>query len=301
MAPSVSVALSTIASALDYRRRKKIILTELDFPTDAYQWQVKADQGVQVQLLPSDDHIQVPLERFAAAIDEETALLTTGRVFFTSGYIQDVKALAELAHVQGAYIFIDDYQGTGQVPINVKQAGVDFLVSGGLKWLLGGPGIAFLYVREGLIEQLKPTITGWFAAEQQFDFDIHHFEFKHDAGRFELGTPALAPVYAASAGLSIIEEIGPQAIRERTRWLTSDLIERARAQGWKLRSAEHEEERSAIVMIEMDDPAMVVGRLAEQGTIVDSRPGALRVSPYFYNTIAENQELVEAVAEALNA
>ncbi|HED03951.1 MAG TPA: aminotransferase class V-fold PLP-dependent enzyme [Candidatus Fraserbacteria bacterium] len=227
-------------------------------------------------------------------------MLTTGHVFFTSGYIQDVKALAELAHTQGAYIFIDDYQGTGQVPINVKEAGIDFLVSGGLKWLMGGPGIAFLYVREGLIERLKPTITGWFAAENQFDFDIHHFEFKHDAGRFELGTPALAPVYAASAGLSIVEEIGPQAIRERTRWLTSDLIKRAHAHGWKLRSAEREEERSAIVMIEMDDPAAVVGRLAEQGIVVDSRPGALRVAPYFYNTLAENQELVEAVAEALS-
>jgi len=299
LAPSVSVALSAIASSLDYSKRKKVVLTDLDFPTDVYQWQVKARQGVRVQLLPTDDRIRIPLERFERAIDRETALVVTGRVFFTSGYIQDVKRIAEMAHAKGAHVFIDDYQGTGQLLLDVKEADMDFLVSGGLKWLLGGPGIAFLYVREELIEQLEPTITGWFGAANQFDFDVHHFEFRHDAGRFELGTPALAPIYAASAGLEIIEEIGPGAIRERSRWLTTDLIERARERGWRLRTAEREEERAAIVMIEMDDPARVVKELAQQGIIVDYRPGALRVSPYFYNTIEENEAVINAIESAL--
>lgn len=300
LAPSVSVALSAVASTLDYSQRKKVILTELDFPTDAYQWQVKARQGVRVQLLPTDDRVRIPVARYEQAIDRQTALVVTSRVFFTSGYIQDIKIIAEMAHAQGAYLFIDDYQGTGQLPLDVKETGIDILVSGGLKWLLGGPGIAFLYVREELIERLEPTITGWFAADNQFDFDIHHFAFKHDAGRFELGTPALAPVYAASAGLEIIEEIGPSAIRERSRWLTTDLIERADDRGWKLRASEREEERAAIVMIEMADPGQVVQALARQGIIVDYRPGALRVSPYFYNKIEENEAVIKAIEEALN-
>jgi kynureninase len=300
LAPSVSVALSAVASALDYSKRKKVVLTELDFPTDAYQWQVKARQGVRVQLLPTDDRIRIPLERFEQAIDRETALVVTSRVFFTSGYIQDVKTIAEMAHAQGAYLFIDDYQGTGQLPLDVKESGVDFLVSGGLKWLLGGPGIAFLYARDELIGQLEPTITGWFGAANQFDFDIHRFEFQHDARRFELGTPALAPVYAASAGLSIIEEVGPVAIRERSRWLTTDLIERAHERGWKLRSSEREDERAAIVMIEMADPAKGVQALAREGIIVDYRPGALRVSPYFYNTIEENEAVIEAIEDVIS-
>jgi kynureninase len=299
LAPSVSVALSSVASALDYSKRKKVILTELDFPTDAYQWAAKARQGVRVQLLPTDDRIRIALDRFEQAIDRETALVVTGRVFFTSGYIQDIKRIAEMAHAKDAYVFIDDYQGTGQLSIDVKDAGIDFLVSGGLKWLLGGPGIAFLYVREGLIEKLEPTITGWFGAANQFDFDVHHFGFKHDAGRFELGTPALAPVYAASAGLEIIEEIGVWPIRERSRWLTTDLIARARERGWCLRTPEREEERAAIVMIEMDDPAKVVQALAHQDIIVDYRPGALRASPYFYNTIEENEAVASAIETAL--
>lgn len=297
--PHVSAALSAIAASLDYSERPKVVMTALDFPTVGHQWLVKRRLGVEVEVLPSPDGIRVPLEEFERAVDGRTALVATSRVFFTSGYIQDIKAITEIAHAQGAYVLVDDYQATGQLPIDVKALGVDVLVTGGLKWLLGGPGIAFLYVREELIGELEPTITGWFAARNQFDFDIEAFEYHEDARRFESGTPALAAVYAARGGLEIVHEVGPERIRGRTRSLTTELIEGARGRGLALRAAEREEERAGIVMLPMDDPGHVVRKLAEREIIVDSRPGALRISPYFYNTPEENEAVLDAVVEIL--
>lgn len=295
--PHVSAALSAIASSLDYKKRPKVVLTALDFPTVGHQWWVKRSLGVEVEILPSPDGVRVPLEAYERAVDGRTALVATSRVFFTSGYIQDIGAITEIAHARGAYVLVDDYQGTGQVPIDVKALNVDMLVTGGLKWLLGGPGIAFLYVREDLIEKLEPTVTGWFAARDQFDFRVDEFLYREDARRFESGTPALAAVYAAAAGLEIVHEIGPPALRERTSFLTEHLIEGARRRGLTLRVADRAEERAGIVMLPMDDPASVVRKLAERDIIVDSRPGALRISPYFYNTPEENEIVLDAVCE----
>ena len=293
--PNVSVALSSVASALDFHERPKVVMTELDFPTVFYQWMVKRHPEIELVVLESEDGVTVPLEKYESAIDERTALVSTSRVFFTTGYIQDVGAITEMAHRQGAQVFVDDYQGTGQVPIDVKGLNVDYLVTGGLKWLLGGPGIAFLYVRDDLIEALEPTFTGWFANAHQFDFRPQTFAFRDDATRFEQGTPALAPVYAARGGLEIVHEIGPQRLRERTSYLTTDLIERARERGFQLRVADDETERTGIVMVEMDGPDLMVKSLAEREVIVDYRPGAVRISPYFYNTIDENERILDAI------
>ncbi|MBI1729412.1 aminotransferase class V-fold PLP-dependent enzyme [Candidatus Acetothermia bacterium] len=293
--PSVSAALSSVASAFDYKERNKVITTELDFPTVPYQWMVKKRLGVEVQFLSSPDQIQVPLEQYKKMIDSKTIMVATSRVFFTSGYIQDVKSITEMAHAKGAYMLVDDYQGTGQIPIDVKKMNVDFLVTGGLKWLLGGMGIVFLYVREDLIQKLEPTITGWFANEHQFDFNPKDFEYRRDASRFELGTPALAPVYAASGGLSIVNEIGSPKIRERTLFLTHDLITKAQEHGFKLRVAEREEERAAIVIIPMEKPQPIVKALSQRNFIIDYRPGALRLSPYFYNAPDENDAVLDEI------
>ena len=293
--PNVSVALSAIASALDFSKRPKVVMTEFDFPTVFYQWLVKRHPEVELVVLESDDGVSIPLEKYEDAIDERTALVSTSRVFFTTGYIQDLETITAMAHAKGAQIFVDDYQGTGQVPVDVKNLNVGYLVTGGLKWLLGGPGIAFLYVREDLITQLEPTITGWFANAHQFEFQPQKFAFRDDATRFELGTPALAPVYAARGGLEIVHEIGPQRLRERTSHLTTDLIERARKHGFRLRVADDEHDRAGIVMVEMEGPERVVQALAERGIIVDYRPGAVRISPYFYNTVDENERVLDAI------
>jgi kynureninase len=285
LAASTSAALSVIGSACDYGRRNRVVLAELDFPTVAYQWMVRP--GVEVVRVPSDDGISIDAERMAAAIDERTAIVSISHVFFTTGAIQAMAPIAEAARRHGAFFIIDAYQGAGQVPIDVRELGADALLTGPLKWLLGGPGLAYIYVRDEWLHRLRPTITGWFAARDQFAFDIHHFEFKDDARRFELGTPALPTVHSALGGQEIIDEIGLPAIRQRNSELTEHLLERLAGHGFDVRAAATPAQRSALVMVRHEDPVGAVSRLAAANIIVDSRPGYVRVSPHFYNTTAE--------------
>src|SRR6266568_9004288 len=283
LAPSVSVALSAVAESLDYARRPKVVVTSLDFPTIAYQWLAKRARGVELVVVESPDQVSVPVEAIARAVDERTALVATSLVYFTSGAIQDIRAVADAAHAHGALCLIDAYQSVGQVPVDVRTAGVDFLTAGGLKWLLGGTGIVFLYVRAELAGRLQPTTAGWFGHREQFAFDPHALEFHADARRFELGTPALAAIYAQLGGLEYIEEIGVPAIRQVTAALSEDLIARARAAGLAPKVAAEAAARSAIVMLPMADPAAAVRHLAEGGVVADARPGHVRLSPFFYN------------------
>ena len=299
IAPNVSTALSSIANALDYSKRNKVVMAEMDFPTLAYQWLVKERLGVECLFVPSPDHIYTPPELFEDMVDEKTALVATSRVFFTSGYIQDVRAVADIAHKHGAYVLIDDYQGTGQIPIDVVAMDIDFLVTGTLKWLMGGPGLALVYIREGLISQLLPTITGWFGHREQFQFKTREFEFRDDAARVEMGTPSVPSIYAANGGLDIVKEISVERICERTRYLTNDLIARAREKGWTVHAPQEPERRSSIVMLELERPDEIVKGLVARNIITDYRPGLLRISPYFYNTIEENAIVIDAISEIL--
>ena len=293
LAPSISVALSAVAEAIDYRQRPKVVITSLDFPTVAYQWLAKEREGVELVVVESPDRISVPVEAIAAAIDDRTALVVTSHVYFTSGAIQDIKRIAAAAHAHGALCVIDAYQSVGQIPVDVQDAGVDALVAGGLKWLLGGPGIVFLYMRQALARRLEPAIAGWFGQREQFAFDPRALTFHDDTRRFELGTPALAAAYAQLGGLEYIEEIGIPAIRAVTAALTEDLIERARTAGFRPKVAANSAERSAIVMIPMPDPAASVRHLAAGGIIADSRPGHVRLSPFFYNVQDDNVRATE--------
>src|SRR5437870_5978520 len=285
LAPSVSVALSAVAEALDYRRRPRVVVTSLDFPTVAYQWLAKRPppHGVEVVVVESPDQVSVPVEAIARAVDERTALVATSHVYFTSGAIQDIAAVAAAAHAHGALCLIDAYQSVGQLPVDVKASDVDFLTAGGLKWLLGGTGIVFLYVRERLAQRLAPTVAGWFGHRDQFAFDPHALAFHDDARRFELGTPALAAIYAQLGGLEYIEEIGVPAIRAAAAAVNGDLVVRAQGLGFRPKMAADAAARSAIVMLPAGDPAAAVGHLADGGIIADARPGHVRFSPFFYN------------------
>lgn len=294
---SISSALSVIASCYDYRQRPKIVTTALDFPTIPYQWLVKPE--IEVVILPSDDQIGVSLERYAAAIDERTALVATSHVFFTSGYIQPVEEIVRLARGAGAHVLIDGYQAAGQLPVDVRALDVDWYLTGGLKWLLGGPGIVQLYARPELARSLQPTTTGWFAHEQPFDFDAERWAYQSDARRFELGTPSVAAVYAARAGMDLILEIGVEAVRARELELVADLTARARDAGLRLKLPANPAEHAGIVMIPAEQPGAVVRALAEQKIIVDYRPGHVRVSPYFYNTLDEQELIIAQLARLL--
>lgn len=299
IAPNVSVALSSLATALDYSKRNNVVLADMDFPTLAYQWLVKKRLGVECRFVESPDHIYTPPELFEQKVDDQTTLVATSRVFYTSGYIQDVRAVADIAHKHGAYILIDDYQGTGQIPINVVAQDIDFLVTGTLKWLMGGPGLALVYIREGLLPQLEPTIAGWFGHREQFQFKTREFEFRQEATRVEMGTPAVPTIYTANGGLDIVLEISVDRICERTRYLTNDLIARAREHSWKVRAPQEPERRSSIVMLELERPEEMVKSLVARNIITHSRPGLLRISPYFYNTIEENAIVIDTIAEIL--
>src|SRR5437660_3765348 len=296
LAPSVSVALSAVAEALDYRRRPKVGVTALDLPTVAYQWLAKRARGVELVVVQSPDQVWVPVEAIARAVDDRTALVATSHVYFTSGAIQDIKRVADAARQCGALSLIDAYQSVGQVPVDVHASGVDFLTAGGLKWLLGGPGVAFLYAREELARRLTPGVAGWFGHRDQFAFDPRRLEFHDDARRFELGTPALAAIYAQLGGLDYIDEIGVPAIRAVAAALTEDLIAHARERGFQPKVAAHPQQRSAIVMLPAADPAAKVRGLAEAGIVADVRPGHVRLSPFFYNVQDDHVAALERLA-----
>lgn len=298
IAPSVGAALGVIASSPQLygtpaSPRNRIVSTALDFPTIPHQWLVRPD--VEVVILPSDDGIGVPLERYEAAIDERTALVATSHVFFTSGYIQPVAEIARLAHAKGALALIDGYQAAGQVPVDVAASDVDFYLTGGLKWLLGGPGIVYVYVRPELVRELAPTTAGWFGHRDQFAFDAERFAFHDDARRFEVGTPAVAAVYAGRAGLGIVLEIGAEQIRRRQLELTGDMVARLRDAGLTLKLPARPDEHAGIVMVRAADPSAAVRGLRERRIVADYRPGFVRLSPYFYNTEEEGAMAADAL------
>ena len=291
--PNVSTALTAVAESLDYRRRPKVVVTSLDFPTVAYQWLARAGDGIEVVIVESPDGITVPVEAIGRAVDDRTALVATSHVFFTSGAIQDVRALADAAHRRGALLLVDGYQAAGQLPVDVRALDADFYCCGGLKWLLGGTGVAFVYARPELWPTLTPRSSGWFAHREQFRFDPRSLELHEDARRLEAGTPPLMPVYAQLGGLELLEELGACEIRRRTMALAEDLIEGARAAGLRPKVAAAPEDRTAIVMLPSADPAGAVRRLAEAGIVADSRPGHVRVSPYFYNVPDDHRAAIE--------
>ena len=295
--PSISACLAAVSSSLDLSEGDQVVTGELDFPTVAHSFLARGRTGVETRILRSADRVKIDLEQFESAIGERTAIVATSRVYFTSGYIQDVAAIASMAHEKGKLLLVDDYQATGQVPIDVKAAGVDILLSGGLKWLLGGPGIAYMYVRRDLVPRLSPTVAGWFGNRHQFSFDPHLMEFRDDAARFETGTPSMAAVYAGAEGLRVVNEVSPEAIRERTSEISSHLVARLREEGFTLRTPDDPNRHASITMVEVEDPQAVVAGLARRDVVVDARPGAVRISPYFYNDLEDIETAVAALVD----
>lgn len=293
--PSVSASLTAVAGALDFGERPRVVTTELDFPTVPYQFLSRRRQGVEVEIVESPDGIRVPLERFADAVDRRTALVATSHVFFTTGAIQDVEALARLCHDRGALLLVDAYQSNGQLPVDAPGWDVDLLVSGALKWLLGGPGLAYLWVRPGLAERLEPTTLSWFGVRDQFDFDPRRTEPRPGARRFEMGTPAVGAAFTAAGGLEIVREARIPRIRRRNRFLAADLADRLHSAGYELRTAPDPDERSALVLARHPAPEEAVETLAEAGIVVDARPGCVRFSPHFYNTVGDSRAAVAAM------
>jgi selenocysteine lyase/cysteine desulfurase len=294
--PSISAAIAAVAEALDYRTRPRVLSTSLDFPTVAYQWLARTLEGVELSVIESPDGLDVPLAAFDTAIDGKTALVATSHVFFRTGAIQDVASLAERCHARGARLLVDGYQAVGQIPVDVKAMGVDFYCGGGLKWLLGGSGITFLYADAQRTADLQPRVTGWFAHQDPFAFEPRTLVRRTDARRFEAGTPSMASVYTQLGGLDVLEELGLERIHKVTAALRDDLIERATEMGLQPHVAPMARNRSAIVSIPSRDPGKDVRRLAEARIISDARPGHVRLSPYFYNVVDDHRAALELLA-----
>ncbi|MDP9347558.1 MAG: aminotransferase class V-fold PLP-dependent enzyme [Gemmatimonadota bacterium] len=295
-APSVSGALASVTSAIDYSGRNRVVVSELEFPTLVYHFLAKPE--VEVVRVPSDDAVGIAPERWAEYVDERTAVVATSHVFYGTGYVQALEPIARAAHDAGALFLVDGYQAMGQIPVDPRASGADIYVSGPLKWMLGGPGLAFLWVREELIPSLEPTVVSWFGAEDQFSFGLEAFTPRADAARFSLGTPAVPTVYTALGGVEIIREVGMEAVRARIAALTEHLVTMLREAGWPLRISDSAEHRSGIVMVRVDDSAATVSALAERGIIVDKRGEYVRVSPHFYNTPEESERFVRALGGA---
>ena len=317
LAPNVSAALAVVASALDALHRgdaaapghlreagvaagtgprTRVVTTALDFPTIGHQWLARAPLGVELVVVPSPDGVTVPLEAFSAAVDERTALVATGHVYLTTGARVELRPLADLCHERGALLLIDAYQATGIVPTDVIRDGVDIYVSGTLKWLFGGPGTAFAWVRPALHAALAPTTTGWFSSARQFDFAVDALELTTDGRRYELGTPSIPSAAIARGGMELVRELGVERLSERTRDLGDLLIGLAEREGLEVATVNDAQNRGGIVPIRIADPKPVVDALAADGIIVDFRPGVVRCSPAFYNTEHEVRTLVERLA-----
>ena len=299
IAPSVSVALTTLATGLPLPAgRNKVLIGELDFPTIGHQWLSRPD--FEVEFVPSRDGMTIPPEAFAERIDDRTALVVTTHLFYTTGYLQDVRAIADAAHARGALCVIDGYQTCGCVPLDVEAMGCDAFVGGCLKWLSGGPGNAFMYVRPELIPKMRPEGTGWFATRDPFSFTLQELVFADDARRLETGTWAVASHYAGLAGLELILEVGVDNIQERLRDLTDRILERCDDADIRTFTPREREKRCGIVTLECAHPEEVEAQLHAAGVIVDSRPGRIRLSPHWCVTEEELERGMDLVLASLS-
>jgi len=291
---NVSNAIASVASFFDYRERPRVVITELDFPTDHIVWQ--AHRGVELVTVPSRDGITIETADVIAAIDERTQVVQVNRVLYRSAAIQDLAAIAARAHEVGAYVLVDDFHGAGCVPIDVWKAGADFYTTGVLKWLLGGGGLSFLVVRSDLIPRFESEVTGWWAQKPESYFATTR-DLSDDARRFESGTTAGPVAYLALGGLEIINEFGVSDVRARHQDLTSYVIERADALGLQIASPRDAAVRAGLVRVLVDDSKKVFRALLERNIVVDERAGGIRVAPHFFNTHSEIDTLFDALRD----
>lgn len=293
MQPNVSVAMSIVLSCFDWSGpRNGIVTEEMNFPTNLYLQHAAEKLGARVVTVPSPDGISVPLERMLAAIDGRTRLVSLSHVLFRSSWIQDVAAITRRAHEAGAMVVADIYQSAGSVPVDVREWGVDFATGGSVKWLCGGPGAGYLYVRRDRWRQLEPRVTGWMAHRAPFAFETGPIDYAADAFRFLHGTPAIPALYAAQSGYEIILEAGVGRIREKSLRQTARLIELAEEAGFPVHSPRQASERGGVVVVDVPRGAEVTEELLRRDFLVDHRPGAgIRIAPHFY-TRDEELELV---------
>jgi kynureninase len=298
---NVTTCQAVVASCFDFSgTRNKVVYSDLNFPSVMYFWEAQRQYGARVQMVKTDDGITVPTQRLLDAIDEQTLLVPISHVVFRSAYINDAQAVIEKAHKVGAHVVLDTYQSLGTVPVDVTALNVDFACGGVLKWLCGGPGVAYLYVRPDLGKKLEPKLTGWFAHQDSMAFETGPIRYTDPPFRFMNGTTHIPALEACRPGLRIIREAGVDKIREKSKRQTARLIQLADQHGWRINTPRDPEKRGGTVSIDMPDSQQVCRDLLARDILVDWRPKAgVRFSPHFYNMDEEIDLAIVAVEEIL--
>jgi len=282
---NVTIVQAIISSCFDYSgRRNKVVMADLEFPSIIYFYEEQRRLGARVELVKSEDGIHLPLEKFLAAIDETTLLVPISYVLFRSASIVDARAIIERAHKVGALVILDAFQATGTVPFHVRELETDFAVGGVLKWLCGGTGVGYLYVRADLRAKLNPALTGWFAHRRPFEFEVGAIDAREDSFRYLNGTTHIPALHACQPGLDIIGHAGVENIRAKSKHQTERLMQGALARGWRVNTPRNPELRGGTVSIDCPHAREVTRELLARDILVDFRPAAgVRLSPHFYN------------------
>ena len=307
MHQNVAVALGVIASCYDFAGpRNRVVLSAAEFPSNLYLFEAWRRFGAEVVVVPAPDPVHPPTEALLEAIDERTALVPFSYVLFRSSALQDAAAIVERARRVGAHVIADVYQAAGTVPLALDELGVEYAVGGSVKWLCGGPGAGYLYVRPDLAPRLAPAMVGWAAHARPFAFEVGPIDYAGAPERFQSGTPNVPALYAARAGYRIVAEVGVARIRQRSLELTRRLLDHARARGYGVNTPEADDRRGGTVTLDVPAAEAVTSELIARGVIVDHRPGAgIRLAPHFYSTEAEIDHalavLDELVARAARA
>lgn len=299
---NVTTTQAILASCLDFSgTRNKVVMADLEFPSIQYFYTEHCRRyGGRVEMVASEDGIRVPLAKLLDAIDERTLLVPISYVLFRSACVVDARAIIERAHQVGALVCLDLYQATATLPVNVRELGADFAVGGCIKWLCGGPGVAYLYAREDHHQKLAPSFTGWFAHQRPFAFEPAPIARRDDAFRFLHGTTQIPALYACQPGMEIVQKIGVESIRAKSLRQTERLMRRAGAHGWRVNTPQDPAERGGTVSVDCPHAAEVTRELLAREILVDYRPGAgIRMSPHFYTRDEELDFAMGQVDEIL--
>lgn len=299
---NASIANSVLFSALDFSdpRRDRVVISDMDFPSDSYVLRQWLPPGVQLRMLRSRDGIGLDVDELLAAIDERTRLVSLSHVLFRSGCILPARRIVARAHAVGAQVLLNGYHSVGVIPVDVRASGVDYYIGGTLKWLCGGPGGVFLYVRPDLLPGLRPKVSGWLALQQPFAFDSERFPLRSDIGRLQNGTPGIASFYAIRPGLDIIRQVGVAAIRRKSLRQTALLLELAQRAGHALLSPPEPERRAGTVTLRPAHAWEVSRELLARDVLVDYREGAgIRIAPHFYTSDAELRQVMQTIDDIL--
>ena len=300
---NVTITQAIISSCFDFQgARNKVVMVDQEFPSVQYFYNEQRRHGARIETVASADPTRVDLDKLLAAIDENTLLVPISQVLFRCSFIVNARAIIERAHRVGAHVILDVFQATGAIPLDVTSLEVDFAVGGVLKWLCGGPGVAYLYVREDLRANLRPALTGWLAHRRPFEFETGALDRREDSFGFLNGTPHIPSLYACQPGLDIINKVGVRAIREKSLRMTARILAGAKSRGWHVNTPEDGTERAGTVSVECPHAAEVCQELVKRNILVDYRPKAgVRISPHFYNTERECDFTLQQMDEIVAA